>query len=488
MEVKAADPTNLDRVLQICRAVHSEGGRAFLVGGAVRDAMLGELTATAGEPGGTPGVPGGTPGVAPSGVMDFDLEVFGLSSIRVKEVVERLFKVDAVGENFSVLKLRHYPIDVALPRRERKTGPGHRGFEVVGDPELSFVEAAQRRDFTINAMSWDPLERELVDPLGGETDLKARRLRHSSARFAEDPLRVMRAMQFVARFDLEVVPETVELCRGLNPTELPRERMMGEWRKMILQGESISAGLDFLQDCGWITHFPEVECLIGCPQEPEWHPEGDVWVHTGAVLDAFASARVGVEWEDLVVGFACLCHDFGKPETTVREGGRIRSKGHEEAGVGPTRTFLARLTDQTALAEEVVPLVREHLKPRQLWQGKAGDAAVRRLARRVGRIDRLVRLAQADADGRPPLPQEIDPAGQWLLAKARSLDLESQAPQPLVQGRHLVERGMQPGPEFGPLLEKLFLAQIRGDFSSLGEGLVVLERLIRRREGNSGIR
>ncbi len=240
----------------------------------------------------------------------------------------------------------------------------------------------------------------------------------------------------------------------------------------------IGDGLRFLEDTGWVVHFPELDALRGCPQDPQWHPEGDVWVHTGHVLDRFAEARVGDEWEDLVVGMACLCHDLGKPATTVWLDGRWRSPGHEDAGLAPTRSFLARLTSQHRLTEEVLPLVADHLKPDQLFQQGAGAAAVRRLARRVGRLDRLLRVAEADRNGRPPSPPDDFPAARWLLTTAEALAVLDAPPQPLVLGRHLIELGLRPGPAFKPILDECFEAQLDGRITTLEEGIALARSLL----------
>lgn len=457
MEFRARESSHWQTVLAICRRLAEAGGRAHLVGGCVRDALLGRE------------------------LEDFDIEVFGLEAARVKELVAELVPVDLVGEAFGVLKVRHLPIDVSLPRRESKVGRGHRGFEVLSDPHLSVAEAASRRDFTINSMAYDPMAEQILDPWGGAADLDRRLLRHTSQRFVDDPLRVLRGMQLVARFELEAAAGTIRLCRTMESEGLARERVFEEWRKLILRGRKISAGLDFLRQTSWLRYFPELEQLVDCPQDPEWHPEGDAWVHTLYVMDAFAADRVEAEWEDLVVGFACLCHDLGKPATTERSDGRWRSKGHEAAGAEPTRSFLARLTNQERLVEEVLPLVLHHLKPDQLYRAQAGDAAVRRLARKVRRIDRLLRVVRADRLGRPPLPDDGFPAAVWLEGRARALEVASQEPRPLVQGRHLIDRGLEPGPHFGPLLEACFEAQLDGEFTDLAGGLSFLDRLLESR-------
>lgn len=449
----------LDQELQnilkdLCLDIRQAGGRALAVGGSVRDSRL--------------GLP----------VKDLDLEVYGLTPERLIATLEKRFELDLVGRSFGVIKIKRLPIDVALPRRESKHGLGHKGFQVMSDPHMPFEEAAARRDFTVNALGYDPLTDELLDPWGGREDLDRRVLRHVSEKFSEDPLRVLRGMQFIARFDLDPHPQTVALCRSIEPEGLARERIFEEWRKLILSGVKISKGLHFLRRCGWIRYFPELERMIHCPQDPEWHPEGDVFTHTAHVMDAFARERLGDPVEDLVVGLACLCHDLAKPETTHFTDGRWRSPGHEEAGEMPTRAFLGRMTEQEKLINDVVPLVREHLKPIMLFKGGAKAPAVRRLARRVGRIDRLIRVCRADHGGRPPMPFDGFPAGVWLAEQAASLSLAAAAPRPILQGRHLIELGQTPGPRFGPVLKACFEAQLDGEFDDVDGGLVVARRLL----------
>jgi len=446
-----------DPLVEVCELVDRAGGRAWLVGGTVRDALLG----------------------LPTG--DLDLEVFGLPAADLRSVLAERFALDLVGQSFGILKLRGLPIDVGLPRREAKIGLGHKGFEVHSDPHMGLAEAAARRDFTINAIYADPLGGRLEDPFGGRGDLDARVLRHTSPAFAEDPLRVLRAMQLAARFVLAVAPETVALCRAIEPEGLAGERIYGEWAKLVTLGEKPSLGLAFLKDCGWLRHFPELAALVDVPQDPGWHPEGDVWVHTLHCMDAFADERLMDPWEDLVVGFAVLCHDLGKPDTTVRgPDGVIRSRGHEQRGVELTLAFLERLTPNRRLAAEVAPLVAEHMRPSALHEAGASSAAVRRLAARVGRIDRLVRVARADAFGRPPLPADAYLPGDWLLAAADGLGLRDSTPDPIVLGRHLMAAGLEPGPEFGRILARCFEAQLEGRFTDEPGGLAYLEKILKR--------
>jgi tRNA nucleotidyltransferase (CCA-adding enzyme) len=451
--VQIDDPEWRKRCEAVCEAVRAAGGRALLVGGCVRDCALG-LPAT-----------------------DLDIEVYGIPPARLTQLLSERFAVDLVGRAFQVIKIRGAPIDVSIPRSSSRGGTGAEAFETLSDPDLTPEEAAGRRDFTVNAIAFDPLTSDVIDPFRGLEDLAARILRHTSEKFGEDPLRVLRGMQLAARFDLDVAPETVALCRELEIGSVAWERIFEEWKKLILRGLRPSRGLVFLRACGWIRYFPELEALIGCEQDPEWHPEGDVWVHTLHCMDSFAAERSGDEREDLVVGLAVLCHDLGKPATTVQvEDDRITARRHQPAGEALTRSFLGRMTNERPLIGAVVALVGAHLAPLQLFKARSGDAAVRRLARRVGRIDRVVRVARADRAGRPPLELERFEAGDWLLERARALDVEAAAPERIVKGRHLIELGLTPGPHLRPILEACYAAQLDGEFSTLEGGLDYVRR------------
>lgn len=443
----------LGRLSRLCRKA---GGRAWVVGGAVRDALL-HLPVT-----------------------DLDVEIHGIAAGDLEELLARHFDLDAVGRAFGVLKLRGLPFDVSLPRTESKSGLGHRGFLVRSDPYLGLDAAARRRDFTINAIACDPLTGELADPLGGRTDLQERRLRHCSPAFAEDPLRVLRGMQFAARFDLEPDPDTVALCSTIEPEGLPRERIWHEWRKLLLRGRTPSRGLKFLRDTGWLRYYPPLAALVGLPQDPIHHPEGDVYTHTGLCLDAFAARRTGEETEDLVVGLAVLCHDMGKPLVQRREpDGRIRTPGHGAQAEQLVKDFLAELTGQPDLVAAVLPLVLYHGQPVQLFRQQAGEGAIRRLATAVGRIDRLLRVARADQEGRAAASQSEHPALAWLAESAARLKVMDAQPRPLIMGRHLRRRGLKSGPRYGQILRACYEAQLDGVFTDEKSGLEFLSQWLR---------
>jgi tRNA nucleotidyltransferase (CCA-adding enzyme) len=457
MELRIASRELRKTADRVCRLCRDAGGRAWIVGGAVRDALRGEI------------------------VSDLDLEVHGIAAGELESLLAGHFELDAVGRAFGVLKLRGVALDVSLPRTESKAGLGHRGFLVRSDPHLGLEAAARRRDFTINAMAFDPLDGTLEDPLGGRDDLRARVLRHCSPAFGEDPLRVLRGMQLVARFELEAAPETVALCRSIEPEGLASERIWQEWRKLLLLGRQPSRGLRFLRDTDWLRHFPPLAALDGLPQDPDKHPEGDVYTHIGLCLDVFAAERLGEESEDLVVGLAVLCHDLGKPLVQFTdEDGRIRSPGHAEKSQELVRDFVVALTGQPGLAAAVWPQVRDHGRPSQLYAQQSGAGAVRRLARDNGRLDRLLRVVRADRGGRGAASEADPPAARWLEERAQELGVLAAAPEALVLGRHLQARGIAPGPRYGRLLRACHEAQLEGAFDDLAGGLAYLDDLLGR--------
>ncbi len=448
----------IDLVRHIAEAVRARGGRALIVGGSVRDELLGR---------------------APK---DFDIEVFGVDASALRGLLETFGRVDAVGESFSVYKVAG--LDVSLPRRESKTGRGHKGFTVDGDPTLSAEEAARRRDFTINAISRDPLTGEIIDPFHGRDDLRAKRLRVVDPRtFADDSLRVLRALQFAARFDLSVDEETRAILREIPLDDLPHERIWGELEKLFLLAPRPSVGLALARDLGIVQRlWPELVPLFDCPQEPEWHPEGDVWIHTLMVVD---QARNRIEGLDR--GRACaimlgaLCHDLGKPATTALIDGRIRSLGHEEGGVAPATSLLDRFNVYTLdgydVRRTVLGLVAHHLKPSMFRKSPTpvSDGAFRRLAQKVD-PELLARLAKADCHGRTGVfdCSAID----WFLERARALGVEHQAPAPLVLGRHLLDLGVKPGPQMGVLLKTVYERQLDGEITTLEQGVEFARTLL----------
>lgn len=442
-------PSELARIL----AETPELQRSFLVGGCVRDWML--------------GIPG----------KDFDIEVFGVSYEQLASALGRWGRTDLVGRSFGVVKLTSpngQVFDFTIPRRDSKVARGHKGFEITFDPAITPQEASARRDFTINSLMYDPRRKEAMDFVGGQEDLKGHILRHTSGAFVEDPLRVLRGMQLAARFDLKPAPETVELCRGMKTSygELAVERVREEWFKWAEKSVVPSRGLSLLVETEWIEHFPEVRALIGTPQDSEWHPEGDVFVHTCHCCDALVKlpgwSGAGAE-SRIVYMLAVLAHDFAKPQTTHQalKDGRMRivSPGHEEAGGPLAEQFLNRINAPTAIRQRVIPLVTNHLAHLR----PITDRSVRRLAKRLEpeSIEGLCLVITADQFGRPPSPWVVSEEVRALQAKAAELQVEAKPPKPILMGRHLIELGMQPDRTFGNILHAAFEAQLEGQILDL---------------------
>lgn len=439
-----------------CNDVRRVGGRALLVGGCVRDALL---------------------GIEPS---DYDIEVYGLPWGTVEAIAAAYGVVKSVGQAFGVMKLTvsendaklngyqetaGLSIDISLPRRDSKTGDGHRDFAVETDPNMPEEEAFRRRDFTMNAIGYDPTSYVYHDDFHGREDIRYRVLRVvDPVTFVEDPLRALRALQFASRFRLKLGAESIPVLASMGPLlrHLPRERVYAEWRKLLLSSKP-SIGLRYGMDLGLFADLPELTALVGVPQQKDHHPEGCVFEHTCLAADVAANVvrreSLGDD-EAFVVVLAALCHDFGKPSTTATwPDGKIKSKGHEEAGEAPTRTFLERIgVGSPDVTEKVVRLVCEHLKPTILYggygAGRASYGAIRRLAARLppASIRQLVMVAEADKLGRGN-ETDVFHAGKWLLDKAAALSALNQRAPNLIEGKDILfATGCAQGPHVGKLI------------------------------------
>lgn len=455
-----------EKVINLAQAARVAGGRALLVGGCVRDLLMGQ------EP------------------KDWDVEVYGIDPNKLRALLDQIGPVNVVGEAFTVYKLGP-DLDVSLPRRERKSGRGHRAFVIEGDPSMTIEDAARRRDFTINAIMEDPLTGEIIDPFHGREDIESGILRAVSLdTFAEDSLRALRAAQFAARFEFRVHPDTVELSRSIDLSDLPAERIWGEMEKLLLRARRPSIGLGWLHALKAIDQlFPELKMLIDVPQDPEWHPEGDVFVHTRLVADRARELIDDLPYaKQVTVMLAAVAHDFGKPATTEFIEGRLRSRGHEEAGIEPATSFLDRLNVHTLegydVRGQVIALVRDHLKPGEFFKKReeVGDGAFRRLARKV-ELDLLYRVAKADSLGRNAdwVPREKwfgSEAQEWFIQRARELEVERQPPTPILLGRHLLELGLEPGPRIGEITKAIYEMQLDGKVCSLADAKTLVKKIL----------
>jgi len=457
-------------VTDVSEAIQKAGGRPLLVGGCVRDALM-DIRA-----------------------KDYDLEVYGLAPDKLEAVLSKLGKVDAVGKSFGILKLTldDVDLDVSVPRRESKIGAGHKGFLPKPDPSMTITEASRRRDYTMNSLAMDPFTGDVYDPFGGIKDIKDRVIRVTDpATFPDDPLRILRGAQFAARFGMEIDEPTKKLCRDIRMTlhELPASRVGGEWEKLLFKSDRPSVGLQAMRDLGVLeTLHPDIEKLAGTVQDKKWHPEGDVFEHTKLVLDEAVKQSKDLSKQDKRdVLYAALMHDISKPETTeVQPDGRTTSHGHEKAGEKKARPILV---DQFGLdhatADRASSLVGNHLAPMMLYQRRdeISDSAIRRLAKRIApaSIEGLAALSRADNFGRTSSKAlaRKSPEVDWLLSRAKELEVDKEPLKPILMGRHLISSGlMKPGPAMGRVLGDVFEMQMDGKVKNEAEAMAAARSLL----------
>jgi len=476
---KAADAAAVlsTPIMPLIRAVASEGGRALLVGGSVRDILLGRPA------------------------KDLDVEAFGLDAERLKALLVRSGTVNLVGQSFAVFKYRpaaapNIEVDVSLPRKDVKSGPGHRGFTVSYDPTLGPFEASRRRDLTINAIFFDPLERRFVDPQGGIQDLTAGRIRAVDAgTFVEDSLRVLRVAQLAARLEFDVDRSTLALCKTIDLRDLPAERIRDELFKMLLKAARPSIGFHLLSQMGAIDQlFPEIAALSGCVQDPAYHPEGDVFTHTMLAIDEAARITDALSIEKkLTVMLAVLAHDFGKPATTTQvtetvDGQvrvRIRSIDHENVGVELARAFLDKISvftfDGYPVRDQILGLIAEHLTPPQFYRSHLrGYEPGRRAFSKIVEVcdpELLALVSMADIFARPPLPKDPAPI-DYFRRRILEFGLDAGLPAPILMGRHVLDAGIAaPGVLMGRILRAVYDKQLAGEITSVEEGLEMARRI-----------
>ena len=434
--MSALENKDIEMARKIARKVAEAGGRTFYVGGLVRDRVLGREN------------------------KDVDIEIHGITPEKLNEILESLGEVTKMGMSFGVFGLKKYDIDIAMPRKEKAIGRGHKDFEIYVDPFIGYEKAALRRDFTMNALMEDVLTGEILDFFGGQEDMKNRRIRHvNDVTFQEDALRVLRAAQFAARFEFEVAEETVELSRTMGLREIVSERIIGELDKAFLKAGKPSIFFEEMRKMGQLSYwFPEVEALIGVPQNPVYHPEGDAWTHTMMVLDAAAGLRKEAVYPE---GFmmAALTHDLGKAESTTMDGDKIRSIGHEQAGIAIAQRLLDRISHEIRLKKYVLNMVELHMKPNMMAGARSKPKSTAHMFDASVCPEDLLLLAKADhlgkADEEPYDEKEAflrDRLDQYKELMAR----------PFVQGRDLVAAGFEPGVEFTDALRYAHKMRLAG--------------------------
>lgn len=429
----------------------AHGFSPFIVGGAVRDHFM---------------------HISPK---DFDIETFGCSIAQLNEIISAYGRVDIVGARFGILKLTvdGETFDFSVPRRENRIGKGHNDFEVETGGNISTFVAASRRDFTMNAIMFDIKNGSFVDHFDGIKDIRRGIIRPTSEAFSEDALRILRGMKFSGRFNFKIVDEKglfVQAASSFN--ELVADNIRKEFSSLFLS-RFPGSGLIALKEAGVTWLFPQIRDLMGVPQHPEWHPEGDVFTHTVHVMNEMAVIcdREDVFMDErIILVAAALCHDFGKPKTTeIEKGGNWTAPGHAKEGVIPTRTFLKNIGFNDDFADKVVTLVEFHMHDKN-FSSCGSDMARRRFVRRLAHkvdIRLLSMLAEADHNGRPPLPKGLPQEMRDIVSLWEEMKDSGDTVDPILMGRHLIEMGMKPSKKFGEILSKVFEMQLDGDVFDL---------------------
>lgn len=465
-------------IKKIALEVSFIGGSVLYVGGYVRDKFLGKKS------------------------KDIDVEVYNITLIQLKELLSRYGVVDEVGASFGVLKIQGLDVDFAVPRREyvgsvidefeliilpkqysddvmseiEKIYPGykikikenysytHTDFIAIPDPFISMEKASRRRDFTINAIMEDVLTGEVFDFHGGLKDLQDKVLRHiDDIRFTEDPVRVLRACQLAPRCEFTIALKTIKLCRTMDLSSLPKERIFDELKKALLKTKKPSVAFEAMREMGVLEKlFPELLVLTKCEQRPDYHPEGNVWVHTMMVIDELAKLRDKSK-NPLGLMLSGVCHDLGKPNATKEdEDGMLKAKGHELEGVPIAGDFMSKLTTDKALRHFVANMVQNHMRPNTIAL-HGNKRTIRKLIVDTD-VQEILLLAEADHKGRGISEEEKDYSAirAWFDQRIEEVSTSPGKIDPIVTGKDLIAKGIKPGIEMGKMLKEAFELQLDG--------------------------
>ncbi len=422
------------RLLHIVHDIREAGGRAFLVGGWVRDALLGR------------------------DCRDYDIEVYDIGQEELVPILKKYGRTNLVGKAFGVIHLamKGESLDFSFPRTESKVGYGHRGFVVHTDEKLSFKEAALRRDFTINAMGMELPDLTLCDPYGGIDDLKAHVLRHVGPAFVEDSLRILRGVQFASRFECTLAPETVDLCRTLSLADLSVERLFEEFKKWLLKPGKPSMGLKAFLDIGLDGYFPEIV------------PFAESWDVLGCLLDNMAGIRESVLQENpsALDGDACAEWAFA----ALLSGNALACVAPESVK-SVAEKFLMRITNEVHLLKKVPEILACY--GRLDFENVPPAPELRRLSVRLGGLKLLCLLVQAT----PEIMLKKSGFASALAAAAREIGVYDDAPQPYLTGKMLMDMGVKPGKEMGVIIKRSFELQLDGEIKNISDALAWVKEI-----------
>lgn len=442
---------NYSMAIQIAKKVKEVGGIAYFVGGYVRDSIL--------------DIPN----------KDIDIEIHGIKPEILKNILSELGDIQTIGNAFGIYNLKGYDLDIALPRKERCIGTGHKDFEVYVDPYIGTHAAARRRDFTINALMKNILTGEIVDEFNGLNDLKNHIIRHvDSSTFREDSLRVLRACQFAARFNFKIASETINLCKTMDLSTLPKERIAGELSKALLKAKKPSVFFNSLYECEQTKWFKEVYALKGIKQDSEYHPEGDVYMHTMSVLDQAGELfPTGIDNPDRYLPFmlSALCHDFGKVNTTeINSKGRLCALNHEITGIPIANDFLGRIYNNKSFIKYVDNMIKYHMKAHSCFNNRSKTKTTNLMFDKLLYPKDFILLVYADSTGHD-LDNLDNRQFNMFLEKAmtesgfltdRYLDYGKRISESHITAEDLINIGLKPSPLFKIILDKAWDMHLKG--------------------------
>lgn len=442
---------NYSMAIQIAKKVKEVGGIAYFVGGYVRDSIL--------------DIPN----------KDIDIEIHGIKPEILKNILSELGDIQTIGNAFGIYNLKGYDLDIALPRKERCIGTGHKDFEVYVDPYIGTHAAARRRDFTINALMKNILTGEIVDEFNGLNDLKNHIIRHvDSSTFREDSLRVLRACQFAARFNFKIASETINLCKTMDLSTMPKERIAGELSKALLKAKKPSVFFNSLYECEQTKWFKEVYTLKGIKQDSEYHPEGDVYMHTMSVLDqAGGLFPTGIDNPDRYLPFmlSALCHDFGKVNTTeINSKGRLCALNYEITGIPIANDFLGRIYNNKGFIKYVDNMIKYHMKAHSCFNNRSKTKTTNLMFDKLLYPKDFILLVYADSTGHD-LDNLDNRQFNMFLEKAmtesgfltdRYLDYGKRISESHITAEDLINIGLKPSPLFKIILDKAWDMHLKG--------------------------
>lgn len=424
---------NVSCMMKLVSAVSSAGGKTYIVGGFVRDAIIGKEN------------------------KDIDFEIHGLDAVTIEKILFDVSGSPALkkGSSFGVYGIKGYDFDIAMPRKEHCIGSKHTDFAVSVDPFMGVDEASRRRDFTINSLMYDVEADEIVDCHHGCDDLANKVIRHvCDETYVEDALRVFRAAQFAARFDFDIAPETIALSRSISEKlmDLSGERVESEMHKALMKSGKPSVFFRKLLEMDALHFwFPELAALIETPQWPAHHPEGNAFEHTMLVIDEAAKSRCRAE-NPYAFMLAALCHDYGKATTTFFNEAKQKlvAYGHDQAAKPLVDAFMDRLRLSNEIRSYVQNLVLLHMRPNMYVGNDATDYAFNHMFDQTKHAEDLLLLAKADHFGRGVKLDytKYDEVLADRLNKYREL-----MKRPEATASDFMKLGVKPSPLLGEMLD-----------------------------------